>query len=287
MRNIILLIQKYRNFLFFLFLEFFSLFFLFSYRNSYHHYNYLSSSNIITSSLYNFQYNMFSYFSLREINNDLLKENSILKNQLLNKDLVVGRKFIKSKDTIYQKNFLFKEVKVINSQFKHYENFLIVNAGKKSGVRDKMGLIGTKGILGIVKNVTDNYATIRPLINPNFGLKVIHEKTNSWGDLIWVPEENNYQNIFVKNIPIYTKVKLGDYFTTSGAEGLFPGGIKIGKVIEIKENIEQQTLDIKLKNEEDFSRTKIGFIVFNKTAEEIKQILNKRWFLNLEISLGL
>ena len=138
-----------------------------------------------------------------------------------------------------------------------------------------------------VKNVTNNYATIRPLINPNFGLKVLHENTNSWGDLIWVPEENNYQNIFVKNIPIYTKVKLGDSFITSGAEGLFPGGVKIGKVIEIKENIEQQTLDIKLKNEEDFSRIKIGFIVFNKTAEEIKQHFDKKWFLNLEISLGL
>ena len=276
MRNIILLIQKYRNFLFFLFLELISLFFLFSSRNSYHHYNYLSSSNNITSSFYNFQYNMFSYFSLREINNDLLKENSSLKNQVLNKDMVVGRKFIKYKDTIYQKNFLFKEVKVINSQFKYYENFLIVNAGKKSGVKEKMGLIGTKGILGIVKNVSENYATIRPLINPNFGLKVLHENTNSWGDLIWVPEENNYQNIFVKNIPIYTKVKLGDYFITSGAEGLFPGGVKIGKVIEIKENIEQQTLDIKLKNEEDFSRTKIGFIAFNKTAEEIKQHLIKK-----------
>ena len=50
---------------------------------------------------------MFSYFSLREINNDLLKENSSLKNQVLNKDMVVGRKFIKSEDTIYQKNFLF------------------------------------------------------------------------------------------------------------------------------------------------------------------------------------
>ena len=74
---------------------------------------------------------MFSYFSLREINNDLLKENSSLKNQIFNRDMVVGRKFIKSENTIYQKNFLFKEVKVINSQFKYYENFLIVNSGKK------------------------------------------------------------------------------------------------------------------------------------------------------------
>ncbi len=219
---------------------------------------------------------MFSYFSLIEVNNDLLKENSNLKNEVLNRDMVVGRKFIKSKDFIYQKNFLFKEVKVINSQFKYYENFLIINAGKKSDIKEKMGIIGTKGVLGIVENVTDNYATIRPLINPNFGLKVLHEKTNSWGDLIWIPEENNYQNIFVKNIPTYSRVKLGDYFITSGAEGLFPVGVKVGKVIEIKENIEQQTLDIKLKIEEDFSRTKIGFVVFNKTAEEINQHLNKK-----------
>jgi rod shape-determining protein MreC len=219
---------------------------------------------------------MFSYFSLTEVNNDLLKENSNLKNELLNRDMVVGRKFIKPEDIIYQKNFLFKEVKVINSQFKYCENYLIINAGKKSGIKEKMGMIGTKGVLGIVKNVTDNYATIRPLINPNFGLKVVHEKTNSWGDLIWIPEENNYQNIFVKNIPTYSKVKLGDYFITSGAEGLFPKGVKVGKVIEVKVNIEQQTLDIKLKNEEDFSRTKIGYIIYNKTAEEINQHLNKK-----------
>ena len=219
---------------------------------------------------------MFSYFSLREINNELLIENTSLKNQVLNKDMVVGRKFIKSEDTIYQKNFLFKEVKVINSQFKYFENFLIVNAGSNSGIKEKMGLIGTKGILGIVKNVTDNYATIRPLINPNFGLKVLHQNTNSWGDLIWIPQENNFQNIFVKNIPIYTKVKQGDYFISSGAEGLFPAGLKVGKVIEIIENIEQQTLDIKLKIEEDFSRIKVGFVVMNKTVDEINLHLKKK-----------
>ena len=48
MKNIIFLIQKYRNFLFFLSLEFISLFLLFSSRNSYHHYNYLTSSNSIS-----------------------------------------------------------------------------------------------------------------------------------------------------------------------------------------------------------------------------------------------
>ena len=113
MKNIILLIQKYKNFLFFLFLEFIALFFLFGATNNYHHYNYLSSSNSISAGLFNLQYSMTSYFSLREINNQLLVENAKLKNQLLNKDLVVGRKYIKHKDTTYQKNYLFKKLELL------------------------------------------------------------------------------------------------------------------------------------------------------------------------------
>ena len=274
MKNIILLIQKYKNFLFFLFLEFIALFFLFSATNNYHHYNYLSSSNSISAGLFNLQYSMTSYFSLREINNQLLVENAKLKNQLLNKDLVVGRKYIKHKDTTYKKNYLFKEVRVINSQYKFYKNNLIINAGINSGVQKKSGLIGTKGLLGIVTNVSSNYASIRPIINPDFGLKVLHENSNSWGDLIWIPEQNSFNNVYVKNIPIYTEVKEGDFFITSGAEGLFPRGVIIGRTLSIKENIEKQTLIIKVKLEEDFSSLKVGFVVKNQFKNELDQHLN-------------
>jgi|TARA_Y100000766_G_C18904630_1_gene605165 rod shape-determining protein MreC len=274
MKNIILLIQKYKNFLFFLFLEFIALFFLFSATNNYHHYNYLSSSNSISAGLFNLQYGMTSYFSLREINNQLLVENAKLKNQLLNKDLVVGRKYIKHKDTTYKKNYLFKEVRVINSQYKFYKNNLIINAGINSGVQIKSGLIGTKGLLGIVTNVSSNYASIRPIINPDFGLKVLHENSNSWGDLIWIPEQNSFNNVYVKNIPIYTEVKEGDFFITSGAEGLFPRGVIIGRTLSIKENIEKQTLIIKVKLEEDFSSLKVGFVVKNQFKNELDQHLN-------------
>jgi len=276
MRNIILLIQKYRNFIFFLFLEFIALFFLFSATNNYHHYNYLSSSNSISAGLYNFQYRMTSYFSLRDINNQLLVENANLKNQLLNKDIVVGRKYIKHKDTTYKKNFLFKEVRVINSQYKFYKNNLIINAGTKSGVKKKSGLIGTKGLIGIVTNVSNNYASVRPIINPDFGLKILHKNSNSWGDLTWIPEENSFNNVYVKNIPIYTDVKEGDFFITSGAEGLFPRGIIIGRALSVKENIEKQTLIIKVKIEEDFSSLKVGFVVKNHFKKELDQHLNKK-----------
>ncbi|MDG1239106.1 MAG: rod shape-determining protein MreC [Flavobacteriales bacterium] len=273
MRNIILLIQKYRNFLFFLFLESTALFFLFSATNNYHHYHYLSSSNSLSAGLLKYQSSLFSYFSLREVNNDLMIENAYLKEQILNKNLVVGKKFIKSNDTIYRKNFLFKEVNIVNSQFKFYKNNLIINSGSQNGVVPKMGLIGTKGVIGIVTNVTNNYATVRPIINPDFGLKILHQKTNAWGDLLWVPEKNNFNSVYVNNIPIYTKVDENDFFVTSGAEGIYPKGVKIGRVISISENIEDQTLDIELKLEENFSALKIGFLVKNNFQEELNEHL--------------
>ena len=276
MKNIILLIQKYRNFIFFLILETIALFFLFNNTNNYHHFSYLSSSNRISAGLHHFQYNLKTYFSLKEINEELLKENAYLKNKLLNKDMVVGQKFLKVNDTTFKKNFLFKEVKIINSQFKFYKNNLIINSGTKSGVAIKMGLIGTKGILGIVTNTSDNYATVRPVINPDFGLKVIHKLTNSWGDLQWIPEKNNFNNVFIKNIPIYTEVEENNIFITSGAEGIFPRGIKVGRVIKVLKNVEKQTLLVKLKLEEDFSRLNVGFILKNNSQEELNYHLKKK-----------
>ena len=72
----------------------------------------------------------------------------------------------------------------------------------------------------------------------SWGLKILHKNSNSWGDLTWIPEENSFNNVFVKNIPIYTDVKEGDFFITSGAEGLFPRGIIIGRALSVKENIQ-------------------------------------------------
>ena len=64
-----------------------------------------------------------------------------------------------------------------------------------------MGLIGTKGVYGIIENVSDHYASVKPLIHEKFGLTVIHQKTKTWGDFRWVPGENNFRTAYVENIP--------------------------------------------------------------------------------------
>ena len=250
-------------------LETIAISFLFSWRNSYHNSTFLASSNAVSAGFFDFKYDVISYFNLREINEDLQKENSFLKEKTLNKELILGKRFVKIDDTLFYKQYKFQEAKIINSQFKFSENNLLINKGKLNGIEPKMGFIGTKGIFGIVDQVSDHYSSVKPLINDKFGLKVIHQKTNTWGDFHWVPSKNNYRTAFINNMPIYTKVAEKDDIITSGSDGIFPYGLKVGHVLSIEKDIEQQTLKIIIEIEEDYSRAYVGFVVKNLLKDEI------------------
>ena len=269
MRNIIRLIQKYKNFLFFLMLEIISISLLFSWRNSFHSSNYINSSNTISAGLFDFKNDIVSYFSLGKVNEALLLENALLKEKIYNQSISVGKRFVKVDDSLYFKSYKFQKAKIINSQFKFSENNLLINKGQLNGLSSKMGLIGTKGVIGIIDNVSDHFSSVKPLIHAQFGLKVVHQNTNTWGDYKWIPSENNYRTAFIENIPIYTLVNSNDYFITTGSDGIFPYGIKVGKVIKVSKNLESQTLSIIIELEEDYASTNVGFIIKNINGSEI------------------
>ena len=245
---------------------------LFSWRNSFYSSNYINSSNSVSAGLFNLKNNVVSYFNLRDINESLLEENAFLKEKLFNQSIIVGKRFVKVNDSLFYKSYSFQKTKIINSQFKFSENNLLINKGSLNGISNKMGLIGTKGVIGIISNVSAHFSTVKPLINPQFGLKVIHEKSNTWGDFEWLPSKNNYRTAFVENVPIYTSVNLNDNFITTGSDGLFPFGIKVGKVIKVSENIELQTLSVLIELEEDYSNSNIGFIVKDLYSDEINNL---------------
>tara|TARA_B100001057_G_C22753936_1_gene912892 strand:- start:85 stop:861 length:777 start_codon:yes stop_codon:yes gene_type:complete len=245
---------------------------LFSWRNSFYSSNYVNSSNAISASLFSFKNDVVSYFNLRDINESLLEENAFLKEKLFNKSIMVGKRFVKVNDSLFYKSYTFQKTTIINSQFKFSENNLLINKGRLNGLSTKMGLIGTKGVIGIIDNVSDHFSCVKPLINPQFGLKVIHEKSNTWGDFKWLPSENNYRSAYIDNVPIYTSISQGDNFITTGSDGVFPRGIKVGKVVSVSQNIELQTLSILIELEEDYSSSNIGFIVKNLYREEINNL---------------
>jgi len=273
MRNIIRLIQKYSNLLLFLLLQVIALFFLFSWRNSFHHTIYLTASNNVVGSLYKTNNNILEYFKLQEINDELKAENSILKQSLYN--------FVDSAEIhlayqglLDEQQFIVRSVNVISSQFKQRENYLVIDKGEKDSVVSNMGIVGTKGVIGIVLNSSTNYASILPIINSNFQLAIRHRRSKSFGMLLW-DEKNNWKTAVVEDVPEYVKVHTGDIFETSGAAGIFPAGILIGKVIKTEEIPASQFQRVYLNLYEDFSSLSAAYVVDNKYQHEMLIIKDK------------
>ena len=170
MRNIIRLIQKYINFILFLILQVISFIFIFNWRNNYHHSSYLSSSNYIIGSVYDFKSAVTDYFLLEDINDQLKKENEGLKEDIFNQEIILGEIF---NIADYEHQYDFLSSKVINSKFKSRLNYMTINIGEESGVKPNMGVIGTKGILGYTISCSPYYSIVLPIINPLFELNVI------------------------------------------------------------------------------------------------------------------
>jgi len=273
MRNIIRLIQKYSNLLLFLLLQVIALFLLFSWRNSYHHAIYLSASNNVVGSLYKTNNNILEYFKLDEINEELKAENSKLKQSLYN--LVDSTEIhLAYQGILDEQQFIVRPVNVISSQFKQRENYLVIDKGKKDSVVSNMGIVGTKGVIGIVLNSSANYASILPIINSNFQLAIRHRRSKSFGMLLW-NEKNNWKTAVVEDVPEYVKVHTGDIFESSGAAGIFPEGILIGKVIKTEKIPASQFQRVYLNLYEDFSSLSVAYVVDNKYQREMLIIKDK------------
>ena len=269
MRNIIRLIQKYRNFLFFLVLELISFLFIFNWRNSFHHSTFIGASNSVTGYMYESKAAVLNYFYLSEINEELQNENQYLREQLHNQEIQIGKKFIKINDSLYLRNYKFLKVEVLNSQYKYVENSVLINKGTTNGLKEKMGVIGVHGVIGIINKCSSYYSSVVPVINPYFVLSVVHESSSTWGDLQWLSNINNYQTATINNIPNYTPIKSGDLFVTTGSDGIFPRGIPIGTVKSFKKNIETQMMSVEISLSEDFSNTHRGFVVYNSVRDEL------------------
>ena len=66
-------------------------------------------------------------------------------------------------------NFIYKSTKIINNSINKRNNYLTINKGTAQGVRDGMGVITQKGVVGIVQSSSKNYSIV---------ISLLHSKTS-------------------------------------------------------------------------------------------------------------
>lgn len=125
--------------------------------------------------------------------------------------------------------------KVIARGYDRLLNTLILDKGKNSGIKKDMPVITSKGLVGKVYSVKDDFSEVLLLRDPNFSAAVRLQKSRHEG----VISGTGYRYCILKYIPPEEWVEKGEVVVTSGLDGIFPPGLFVGIVSSVrKEGIE-------------------------------------------------
>ena len=264
MQQILFFFIRNKNFLLFIILFFIS-FILTIQSHSFHKNKFINSANFFSGGVYSIKNDITSYFDLKGENNLLTEENARLRKQLESFNVLSITKEIDT--TAFYSKYEFVTAKVINNSFYKSRNILTINKGAKKDIAIDMGVISSKGLVGIVKNTSSKYATVQSILNTNSQINSKLKKSNHFGSLVW--NTNNPNIVQLIDIPRLAPINEGDTIVTGGKSTIFPEGILIGTINDFKLNEDKNsyTLNIKLFN--DMTNLEHVYIIKNNDAEEI------------------
>ena len=270
MQQLIYFIQKYRYFLFFLFLELIAFQLIINNLN-FHNSKFINSATTITGGFYNKTNSISDYFQLDTENKELLNENLILRNKLeklsQNIDTIAVTKIFEK--TKLRQRYLYFKGRIEKNQFRNNYNFLTINLGSKDSVRKEMGVINSKGILGITENVLHNYSRVRSILNKNSKINAKLKNSNYFGTLTWDGFDYNITQLL--DIPRQAVLKVGDTIITGGMSSIFPEGIPIGRVDNIVNGASiKRIINIQLFN--DMSSLKNIYVVKDFDKQQLMNL---------------
>lgn len=275
MRQIIYFIEKFRYFLLFIVLEIFA-FVVIIQDYSYHQSKFVNSANFITGGIYKKVNSVNEFFHLKTDNQLLSEENARLKNLLEKRENVYAIDSFTVIDTSqYFQKYEYSVGKIINNNFTKRNNFLTLNKGSKHGLNSDLGVINSNGIIGVIKNVSSNYATVLSILNNNSKINVRFKNSNHFGTLIWNGKDYNITQII--DIPRQALVKVGDTIITGGKSAIFPEGIPVGVVKDFKyEKNKYQQINVLLFND----MSSIGEVQIVKNLQKNEQITLEQSVVN-------
>ncbi len=265
MRNLILFLTRNYYFILFLFLESLSLFFVFQ-NNHFQRAHFLNSSNAIAGNIYESYSGVTEYFGLKQENKKLAEENVALRNQLRESFSQEFKQPIVVKDSLHSKQYLFISAKVVNNSTNKRKNFLTLNIGSSQGVKNEMGVISPDGIVGIVRDVSENFCTVMSVLHESTRIPVNIKKFGENSILIWDGKDEWHANM--ERIPSHLEIVKGDTIVTSSYSSIFPEGVMVGYVEDFEKVAGNTFYNVTIKLSTDFNRLKYVTVVNNLMKEE-------------------
>ncbi|RFN59659.1 rod shape-determining protein MreC [Marixanthomonas ophiurae] len=270
MQQIIFFFIRNKNFLLFGLLFLISVYLTIQ-THSYHNGKYVSSANFLSGNVFSAKSNVTGYFGLENENKRLIEENIHLRTQLENLKSIANTSTLDS--TVLPSGYIFRNARIINNTYSKSKNYLTLRKGKKDSVKIDMGVISSKGIIGIINATSENFSTVQSILNTNSQINARLKESNHFGTLKWDTKDPN--RVQLVDIPRLAPVKVGDTIITGGKSTIFPEGILIGTIEEFNLDGDANYYDLQIKLFNDMTSLKHVYLIENTNKEEILQLENE------------
>ena len=150
------------------------------------------------------------------------QENELLKseNKILRNTLGIKKYF----------NLVSVNAEIILPNVRNGYSIITINKGLKNNIQIGSAVINNAGLVGQIINTSKNYSEIMPITSEDYAVPAIMD--NNKENVILYGNGNG--GLEIPLFPESSSISVNDNFVTSGAGGLYPKGINIGRVVEIK-----------------------------------------------------
>lgn len=173
-----------------------------------------------------------------EAENQKLREELALVKQALRENEAMGKENIQLRAALglaeRDSSFVFEAAEVVAKNADNWTRSFTINKGSSAGIAPDNCVITAEGMVGYVSEVGQTWATVTAITDTTMEASAIASRTrdvaSAEGDFGLMAE-----NLFkLSYLPRNTQLLSGDVIETSGVGGLFPKGIVLGTVTEVK-----------------------------------------------------
>ncbi len=157
---------------------------------------------------------------------------------------------------------------VTGSDLGGYSQTLTLDKGSLQGIKDKSLVIAGEGVVGYISEVGATWSKVTTILDPTCEIGVLLTRTGHsavlQGDTTLSPEGRCKASYLKNDITL----SVGDDLETSGIGGIFPGGLFVGRVKEIKSEATGLSQYAIIEPAVNIAKTDTVFIIKNFEGKE-------------------
>jgi rod shape-determining protein MreC len=272
MQQLLMILMRYRAFGVWLLLEIIAVWLTIRH-NNFQRLSFFSTANAFVASVLEVRDNVQNYFNLSEVNQKLLEENALLYEQikaLKGRTPTIERSPELDSVMALKKNYKFIPVRIIKNSVAQSNNYILLNKGSKDGVKPNMGVITSNGIIGKVKDCSENFSTVYSLLHTNVKVSAQIKRNRELCTVQW--DGKDYREAEVLFVSRHVDVRQGDTVTSSVYNPVFPGGFPIGVINFVEKNPAMTYINIRIRLFLNFNEVEYAYVVNNLMQNEAEKL---------------